>query len=215
MSGGKLPSGQNIWRLVGHSVERIPPPHDAWSTRTHQAQSIHFWNIRLPFVFGPISQCWRITQKKKILASRSRFGSSPKIESIRPCDTPNPSTKFRPNPSTTFWDIVLHIVFGPISQWWRITLKIQGVGSVSGSSSKSNQFVLVTHPTCPENFIQIRPQPFEISCTQTNRQTKTERGENISSFSFGGRGNVEPKDITVETRGGALGRVQNLRRQYC
>ena len=32
-----------------------------------------------------------------------------KIESILPCRTPNLSTKFRPNPSTTFWDIVLYI----------------------------------------------------------------------------------------------------------
>ena len=56
-----------------------------------------------------------------------------------------------------------------------------------GSSPKSNQFILVTHRTCPQNFIRIRAQLFEISCTQTNRQT--ERGENITSFSFGGGGN--------------------------
>ena len=87
-----------------------------------------------------------------------------KIESIRRGHTPNMSTKFRPNPSTTFWDIVLYIVFGPISQWWRITLKILVVGSGSGSSPKSNQFVLVTHPTCPPSFVRIRPQLFEISC---------------------------------------------------
>ena len=44
-----------------------------------------------------------------------------KIESIFPCHTPNMSTKFHPNPSTTFKDIVLYIMFGPISRWWRIT----------------------------------------------------------------------------------------------
>ena len=49
-----------------------------------------------------------------------------------------------------------------------------------------NQFFLVTHPTCPQNFIRIRPQLFEISCTQTNRQ---KRGENITYFTFGGGGN--------------------------
>ena len=43
-------------------------------------------------------------------------------------------------------------------------------GSGSRSSPKSNQFILVTHRTCPQNFIQIRPQLFEISCTQINKQ---------------------------------------------
>ena len=29
---------------------------------------------------------------------------------------------------------------------------------------KLNQFILVTHTTCPPNFVRIRPQLFEISC---------------------------------------------------
>ena len=47
------------------------------------------------------------------------------------------------------------------------------------SSPKSNQFILITHPTCPPSFIRIRPQLFQISCTQANKQTggQTERGE--------------------------------------
>ena len=61
--------------------------------------------------------------------------------------------------------------FSTISQWWRITLKIRVVGAGSGLSPKSNQFVLVTPQTYPHNFIQIRPQDFAISCTQTNKQT--------------------------------------------
>ena len=93
------------------------------------------------------------------------------IEAILPCHTPNMSTKFPPIPETTFWDIVLHIIFGPISQWWRITWKIFVVASESGSSPKSNQFLLVIHPTFPQDYIQIRAQLFEISCTQTNKQT--------------------------------------------
>ena len=68
-----------------------------------------------------------------------------------------------------FWDIMLSLVFDPISQWWRITEKILVVRS--GSSPKSNHFVLVTHPTCPPSFIWIHSQLFEISCTQTNKQT--------------------------------------------
>ena len=83
-----------------------------------------------------------------------------KIETILPCHTPNLSTKFHPNPSTTFWDIMIYIIFGPISQWWRITEKIIR----SRSSPRLNQFLLVTHPTCPPSFAWICPQPFEISC---------------------------------------------------
>ena len=70
---------------------------------------------------------------------------------------------------THFSNIMLYIVFGPITQWWRITEKI--VVSRSWSSPKSNQFLLVTHATSPQNFIRIRPQLFKISCTQTDRQT--------------------------------------------
>ena len=108
---------------------------------------------------------------KKLNSSRVqiRIRIFTKIESNRPCHTPNLSTKFRPNPFQTFWDIVLYIVFGPISQWWRITFKIRVVRS--RSSPISNQFVLVTHRTCPQNFIRICTQLFKISCTQTNKQT--------------------------------------------
>ena len=73
------------------------------------------------------------------------------IESACSCRTPNSSTKFRHNPSTTFWNVVLFLIFGIISQLWRITLKI--LVSVSGSSPKSNQFVRITHPTCPSSFV--------------------------------------------------------------
>ena len=151
-----------------------------------------------------------------------------KIESICPCHTPNRSTKFRPNPSKTFGDIVSYIGlalslngeeslkklsdpdpeldlhqkwtnsslsytqqvhqvssesvhnclryhalyrFWPsLSQWWWITKKILVVGSGTRSSSKAKQFVLVTHRTCPQNFIRIHPQLFEIPCTQTDKQ---------------------------------------------
>ena len=40
---------------------------------------------------------------------RIRIQIFTKIESIIPCYTPNMSTKYLPNPSTTFWDIVLYI----------------------------------------------------------------------------------------------------------
>ena len=53
-------------------------------------------------------------------------------------------------------------------------------GSGSGYSTKSNQFILVVHPTCPPNFIQIRPQLFDTSSTQTDKQTDTK----TTSFHF-------------------------------
>ena len=58
--------------------------------------------------------------------------------------------------------------------------KILVVGSGSGSSPKSNQFVLVTHPTCPPNFIRIRLHLFEISCTKTGKHIDKPVGVNGS-----------------------------------
>ena len=92
------------------------------------------------------------------------------------------STKFHPNPSTTSWDIMLHMVFGPISQWWRITQKLIVVGFGSRSSPTSNQILRVTHRSWPQNLIQIRPQLFEISWkSQTDKQTK-EKGNWESEY---------------------------------
>ena len=153
------------------------------STKFHPNPSTTFWDIVLYISLA--RSMVRNHLKNYQIWIRIRIFT--KIESFLSCHKPNMSTKFRPNPSTTFWDIVLYILFGPISQWWRITLTILVVGSGSGSRSlpKSNRFVLVTHRTCPPNFIQIRPHLFEISCTQTN----TKRGENITSFTFGGGSN--------------------------
>ena len=101
-----------------------------------------------------------------------------KIESILRCYTPNMSTKFRPDPSSTFWDIVLYIGVAPsLNGEESLKILVVGSGSGSGSSLKSNQFVLISHRTCPQNFIRIRPQLFEISCTQTNKQTNKPVGE--------------------------------------
>ena len=65
-------------------------------------------------VFGPINgeeSLWKLNNSRiQILIQIFT-----KIESIRPCHTANRSTKFHPNPSTTCWDIVLYIVYGPIN----------------------------------------------------------------------------------------------------
>ena len=111
-------------------------------------------------VFGLIFQRWWITLKLNNSRIQIRIRIFTKIESIRPCHTPNLSTKFHPNPSTTFWDVMLWIVFVPISKWWKITLKIPGSISVSVSSPKSNNWVLATHLTCPPKFVWIHPQLF-------------------------------------------------------
>ena len=54
-------------------------------------------------------------------------GRSPRVfTSISPVPLPNSSTKFcLINPSTTFWDIPLNIVFSLTSKWWRIAPKIK------------------------------------------------------------------------------------------
>ena len=62
------------------------------------------------------------------------------------------------------WNSVLDIVFEPDLSMVKNHFKILVVGSGSGSSQKSNQFVVVTPPTYPPSFFQIRPQLFEISC---------------------------------------------------
>ena len=53
--------------------------------------------------------------------------------------------------------------------------KIIRSGSGFRSSPKLKQFFLVTHPTCPPRFVWIRPQLFEICCTQTNNQTNKKK----------------------------------------
>ena len=58
-------------------------------------------------------------------------------------------------------------------------LKIRVSGSRSGAEPKSHQFVLVTHPTCPPSFVRISSCLFEISCSQTSKQT--DRGGNVTT----------------------------------
>jgi len=100
-----------------------------------------------------------------------------KVESILPCYIPKLPTKFHLNPSTTFWDILLYVVFGHISlPMVNNHLKILRSRSGFGSSPKSNHFVLVTYPSSPQNLVQIRPQLFEIFVHK-----QIDRNENITS----------------------------------
>ena len=147
------------------------------------AESVHnFFRYRAIYLFSPISQWWRINENNYQI--HIWIGIFTKIEAILPCHTPNMSTKFHPNPFTTFWDIVLYISFVLSLNGEESMKKILVFGSGLGSSPKSNQFVLVTHPTCPPNFIQIHPPLLEISCTQTDRQ---EWKHNPSTFGAGGK----------------------------
>ena len=65
-------------------------------------------------VFGPISQRWRITLRIKLF-------SYPDQDSDLHQNRNNLSLRHTQPVHQLFWDIVLCIVFGPISQWWRIT----------------------------------------------------------------------------------------------
>ena len=101
---------------------------------------------------------------------RIRSGSSSKLNKSFLHKHPScPPSFIRFSPQ--IFETLSYVIFSPISQWWTITFTIPVVGSGSGSSPKSNSFVLVTHPICPQNFMRISSQFFEISCVQTNKQT--------------------------------------------
>ena len=107
-------------KLEGHLVECIPLPRNAWSMRTYRAQHIfeESWYTLL-YRFGPISQWWRITLK--IIISGSGFGSSPKLNKFFPVTHSTCPPSFVRIIRQLLWDIILYTVFGPITQWWRIT----------------------------------------------------------------------------------------------
>ena len=83
------------------------------STKFHPNPCTTFWDIMLHIVFGLISQWWRITKSMKNSRIRMWIRIFTKIESICHGHTPNLSTKFRPNPSTTFWDTMLLSFLAP------------------------------------------------------------------------------------------------------
>jgi len=93
-----------------------------------------------------------------------------KIETICPGHTPILSTKFHPSSSTTFWYVVLNCLAQSFNDEESLKNIIMS-GSGHGSSPKLNHFFHVTHQTWPPCFIRIRRHLFEISCTQTNRET--------------------------------------------
>ena len=53
-------------------------------------------------------------------------------------------------------------------------------GSGSGLQPKCNRSILVTDPNHPPSFGITRPELFEISCSQPNKQT--DRGEDVTSI---------------------------------
>ena len=95
-----------------------------------------------------------------------------KIESICRGHTPNLSTKFHPNPSTTFWDIVLYIVFGHVLSIVKSHSKYSSSRSGSGSSPKCIQLVLShtepAHQISSESVHNFLRYPAH---RQTDRQT--------------------------------------------
>ena len=115
-----------------------------------------------------------------------------KIEPIRLCHTPNVSIKFRPNPCTTFWDIlhtnrqkggknITSFTFGDggkklktrtalrrahtftrLNSLYFVTHWKAGFASIPETSS--NWLVLLTYPTHPPSFVITCPLRFETSC---------------------------------------------------
>ena len=119
----------------------------------------------------------------RILVSWSRLECSPKLNEFILVTHPTCPLQ---NPSVTFWDIVVSIVFVLISQWWRITWKFLGSGCGFRFSAKSNQLVLVAHPTCPPSFVGIHPQPLETLCTTCRFSLNGEESlKKILGFEFG------------------------------
>ena len=134
----------------------------------HQVSSESVHNVlryRAIYYFIPFSQWWRTT---KIIRSGSGFRSSPKLNQFVVVTHPACPPSFIRIRAQRF-EISCFALVSPFLSMVNNHLKI--IRSGFRSSPKSNQFVLVAHPTCPQNFIQIHPQLFEISCTQANRQT--------------------------------------------
>ena len=112
------PCHTHITQLERHLIECIPPPCNAWSTRTYRAQYIFEISCdTVLYRFWPYLSTVKNHFKKwnnsriQILVSGFRFRSSPKsnqfIVDTHPTCPPS-FVRIRP---TTFWDIV----FGPIS----------------------------------------------------------------------------------------------------
>jgi len=128
----RLYSGIKKFRIIDNSI----PTSDSITTLTRRALGrahtsaplclihenisgpLHVWNIMLYVVFE--RDLSMVKNHFKNSRSQIWIQTFTKIESIRRGHTPKMS-KFHLNPSTTFWDIVLYIIFGPVSQWWRIT----------------------------------------------------------------------------------------------
>ena len=108
---------------------------------------------------------------ERIPLPRSGFGSAPKSNQfvlVTHSTCPPNFIRIRPQ---LFWDF-LHK--NKQTQGWKHNLLppsvVEEIKKIIVSSTKSSQFILVTHPTCLPNFIRIRPQLF-LDMLLTNRQT--------------------------------------------
>ena len=130
--------------------------------------SAHGFQIRNTTGISFLARSLNDEESLKII--RSESGSSPKLNQFVLVTHPTcPPNFIQIHPQ--LFEISCYKQFLALSLNAEESLKkILVVESGSRSSPKSNQFVLVTHQTCPPNFIQIHPQLFEISCTQTDRQ---------------------------------------------
>ena len=110
-SGGTLPPIQDEWknekgtRESAYLRQAMPDPREHIGPNTFLKYRAKQYYI----VFGPISGEESLFKKSNNSRFRIRSWIFSKIESIHRGCTPNLSTKFRTNTSTTFWDIMLYI----------------------------------------------------------------------------------------------------------
>ena len=106
------------------------------------------------------------------------------------CHLPNSLTKFHPNPSINFGDIVIYSVFGLFSHWWRITQKITCIQIRIFTKIES-----IRPRHTPNTSPKFRPNPSISFWCSTHKQ-----GEN----------NLRPLSMVEEKEKGSLLRALDL-----
>ena len=94
-------------RWIFTKIESIRHGHTPnVSTKFHPNPSTTFWDI-VRYISLALSLNGEESLKNYQILIRIQIFTE--IETLLPCHTHNMSTKFHPNPSTTFWDTVLYI----------------------------------------------------------------------------------------------------------
>ena len=119
-----------LYKLEGLSVEHVPPPRDACSTRTCRGPNrcLKYYAGTGLYRFWPnLSMVKNHLKKLNNYLFQIWIRIFTKMESILPCQTPDVSTEFHPNPSSNFWDIVLYYRFWPFLSMVKNRLKYSSI----------------------------------------------------------------------------------------